>query len=254
MITLTFNVRCEWDDYDGINSFIHRGTMIYEKIKKEKPDIIAFQEVTPEILQYFKTICPEYNFFGTFRDENFCEEGLFIAVRKDKFGLIFLDTFWLSNTPYVPASRFDCQSIYPRVAVVCEIRELHSNNQYRIVNIHLDHISDEAKILGLKCALKKIQEYESIKPMSTVLLGDFNSDKNSSTIEYCSSNPYINLFDITAEIKCTFHNFGKTNTYKIDYIFVSEDIKQHIDSVKIWDDSANGIYLSDHFPIEAVIN
>lgn len=60
MITVTFNIRCEWDDYDGINSFIHRGTMIYEKIKKEKPDIIAFQEVTPEILQYFKKMIEKY--------------------------------------------------------------------------------------------------------------------------------------------------------------------------------------------------
>ena len=254
MKTVTFNVRCQWDDYDGINSFIHRGTMIYEKIKNEKPDIIAFQEVIPETLQYLKTICPEYNFFGTFRDKNFCEEGLFTVVRKDRYDLIALDNFWLSNTPYVPASRFDCQSIYPRVAVVCEIRDIHSKNQYRLVNIHLDHISDEAKILGLKCALKKIHERESIKPMSTVLLGDFNADNNSPTIEYCSSNPYIKLFDITTEIKYTFHDFGKTNAYKIDYIFVSEDIKRNVNSVKIWDDSANGIYLSDHFPIEAVIS
>ena len=40
----TFNIRCKFDT-DGINSFVHRAGFIFHKIQKEKPDVIAFQEV-----------------------------------------------------------------------------------------------------------------------------------------------------------------------------------------------------------------
>jgi endonuclease/exonuclease/phosphatase family metal-dependent hydrolase len=35
---------------------------------------------------------------------------------------------------------------------------------------------------------------------------------------------------------------------KIDYIFVSTSLKEG--QVKVWDDVTDGIYLSDHYPIE----
>ena len=44
MKIVTFNLDCCWDGAEGINSFIHRAGMIYERINAEKPDIIAFQE------------------------------------------------------------------------------------------------------------------------------------------------------------------------------------------------------------------
>ena len=45
MKVLSFNIRCPWRDRDGINDFIHRAGLIYDKIETEQPEVIAFQEV-----------------------------------------------------------------------------------------------------------------------------------------------------------------------------------------------------------------
>lgn len=55
MKVVTYNLSCDWDSCDGINSFIHRAGMIYERLDAEMPDIIAFQEVVPKSIRFFKT-------------------------------------------------------------------------------------------------------------------------------------------------------------------------------------------------------
>ena len=71
MKIVTWNLRCIWSGYDGIYSFVHRAGIIYDKIMMEMPDVIGFQEVTVDSLQLMKRMLPEYEFFGSFREENF---------------------------------------------------------------------------------------------------------------------------------------------------------------------------------------
>ena len=70
---------------------------------------------------------------------------------------------------------------------------------------------------------------------------------------YENKTMYLPAIEYKLKVVGVYYSEPTTKGY-YNHIFVSEDIKQHIDSEKIWDDSANGIYLSDHFPIEAVIN
>ena len=51
---VTYNLRCIWKG-DGINGFIHRAGMIFDKINAELPDIIAFQEAIPKHIEFLKT-------------------------------------------------------------------------------------------------------------------------------------------------------------------------------------------------------
>ena len=44
---VTFNLRFGWEP-DGIKHFLHRIGIVFEKIQKEMPDIIGFQEVRAE--------------------------------------------------------------------------------------------------------------------------------------------------------------------------------------------------------------
>lgn len=53
---------------------------------------------------------------------------------------------------------------------------------------------------------------------------------------------------MTKDISDTVHGFG-TTAQKIDYIFVSEDLVKRIAGVDVWDDTRNGIYLSNHYPV-----
>ena len=54
----------------------------------------------------------------------------------------------------------------------------------------------------------------------------------------------------TKEIPSTFHDYGKRGV-KIDYIYVTEELKHAFLASDIWADEREGIYLSDHYPVWA---
>ena len=248
---VTFNVRCPWNT-DGINSFMHRMGVIYDKINMEKPDVVALQECSPKIMELMEKLFPEYDFFGQYRSENYWGEGLFVAVRKENFRVVASESFWISPTPYVPGSRFPIQSECPRICNVVQIRKKESGEMMRLFNIHLDHISDEARIEGMKCVLGKMEEYNARLPLPTVILGDYNAGPDCSTIKYCNEYEKTPLFDVTKDIPLTYHGFGGLlipEWEKIDYIYVTGELEKSHISTEIWDTCKNGIYLSDHYPV-----
>ena len=56
---VTFNSRNVWMwSKEGINCFIFRAGLIYEKVNKEKPDVIAFQELLQKNLDLLKKLFP----------------------------------------------------------------------------------------------------------------------------------------------------------------------------------------------------
>ena len=242
---VTWNLRYSWDG-DGRNSFIHRIGMINDKVMTDKPDIIAFQEVTEPIYKVLRQIMPEYTFIGHFRNEDYSGEGLFIAIRNYSVDLIGTETIWLSPNPYIPGSRFKNQSPCPRICNMVQIRHKESGKLMRIYNIHLDHISDEAKVLGMTCAFEFIEQYNAKIELPYVILGDFNATPESSVIQMCDN--YSGIKDITKEIPATFHDFGK-DEIKIDYIYMSDELSEYISDVTAWKDEHEGIFLSDHYPI-----
>ena len=207
MKIVTFNIRCVWDD-DGINSFMHRVGLIYDKIRSEKPDIIAFQECTPRIMEILEKMFPEYDFYGQYRSVNYWGEGLFTAVRNEDFRIASAESFWISPTPHVPGSRFPEQSDCPRICNAVVVRNKKTNKMLRLFNIHLDHISEEARVKGMELMLGKIAEYNEHMDIPSVMLGDFNATPESESVKMCAACKTPALFDITADIEYTYHGFG----------------------------------------------
>lgn len=246
MKILTFNTRCPWKDYDGINDFIHRAGFIYDKFRSEKPDVVAFQEIRENSCELLQKMFPEYEFFGTLREENFTVEGLYTAIKKSDYAFLGTEVFWLSPTPYKIATRFPEQSGCSRICLMTIIRNKKTNELYRVLNIHLDHIEGPAQALGLKCVLDFMKEYDRRNKLPTVLLGDFNVSPDSETIKL--ANAENDYFEATESIKVTFHGFGK-ETRKLDYIYLSKDLSDRVESVRTWEDCHEGIYLSDHYPV-----
>ena len=246
---VSFNLRAVWAG-DGINAFIFRAGMIFAKVMREMPDVIAFQEVTEKHLDLLQRMLPEYTFCGQFRSKNYDGEGLFTAVRKDAWGVIAYETFWISPTPYTPGSRFEDQSDCPRVCVVTQVRHKETGKMLRLYNIHLDHISDAARIEGIKCVMEKSEEFNARTPLPTLILGDYNAYPDSETIRFCNDYKTPAIYDVTAQIPVTFHNYGACGV-KIDYIYVTKELCDAFVSSDIWDMERCGIYLSDHYPVWA---
>lgn len=247
MKLITFNLSCDWNSCDGINSFVHRAGMIYDRIREEMPDVVAFQEVIPKSLDFLRRICPEYEFFGQFRTENFDGEGLYTAVRCDLYDVTAFESFWLSPNPYEPGSRFAEQSECPRICILTDIRNRETGDRMRLLNVHLDHISDQARELGIQCALEKAKEYQNRNPLPLAIVGDFNALPGSIPIRACEK---FGLKDAAYNQKCTFHEFGKREE-KLDYIFISKELNA-IESF-VWTDNRCGIYLSDHYPTGIIL-
>lgn len=252
MKIVTFNLRCAWRG-DGINSFIHRAGLIYEKVITEKPTVIAFQEVIPASLEVLKRLLPEYEFFGGMRTEQYDGEGLYTALRREDTTLLGGEVFWLSPTPYIAGSRFEEQSILPRVGIYTRVLCKQTGQVLSIFNLHLDHLSTEAAKKGLACTVAYIRERAGcVDTDKTVILGDFNVTPNSPALAPLREMPW--LYDATEGIASTFHDFGKRRDVKIDYIFLSEAMRGRVTAVAPWQDEHAGIYLSDHYPVCLELN
>lgn len=244
---VTFNIRCSWDK-DGINSFLHRAGGILQKIRKEAPDVVCFQEVTDPIAAFLRQNLTGHYLLFNQRNADYRGEGLAIAVKTDSTEILGLESFWLSPTPHTPGSRFEEQSRCPRICQAALLR--HENNIFRVYNVHLDHVSDTARRLGMEAVLKKMIAHRSEGEFPLFLCGDFNATPESAAIALCRECTEIKLEEATAAVPYTYHDFGRReNPLKIDYIFTDAALAAHPHTVTSWTDETDGIYLSDHFPL-----
>lgn len=260
---VSYNIRTLYSHpLDGANSFIHRAGMILEKIEKEKPHVICIQEVSEGIKSFLNTYLNGYILVGHGRLADYSGEGLCIAYRKDCFDLLGLEQFWLSPTPSVPGSRYEIQSQYPRVCQLITLKHKDIATPIRLCNVHLDHQSDSARILGIQQILKTVVCRSKDLPLPFMIMGDFNALPDSETVSYCKKNEDFELIDISENSCATFHNFGGTGDQdanemvgkKIDYIFTDVETAKRSHTVIKWEDTQNGIYLSDHYPLCCEIN
>ncbi|MBR1970819.1 MAG: endonuclease/exonuclease/phosphatase family protein [Clostridia bacterium] len=248
MKIVSFNIRCAWEQ--DINGFLHRAGIVYERIKTEQPDIIGFQEVTENILEMMVKLFPDYNFTGHGRCENYDGEGLYIATRKETCDVLSFDSFWLSDTPRVPGSRYEKQSECPRICNVAKIKYKKTGEIIRVFNLHLDHEYDEAKVAGMKCVLDTIEKYQREEPHEFVITGDFNAEPDEEAKRLCDA--FEGIKEMTINIPYTFHDNGITKI-KWDYIYLTNKLADRFISNGTWEDSYNGIYLSDHHAVYVIL-
>lgn len=241
MKVMSFNLRVPAAD-DGINYFDNRKERILEVLRREKPDLIGFQEVRIEGKEWlWKELCDEYIILGCGRNENCGREYVPVAIRREPFELVKMETFWLSDTPDVPGSRYENldQSMCVRIATTVSLYHKESKKMIRFANTHTDHAGKEAR----KKELTQILEYLDACPGYKIITGDMNAGPDSEEIQaFLKGASKYNVKDCTADLGDTFHGFGKYGG-KIDYIFSDMNV---LESHVIPDIPVNGVYYSDH--------
>lgn len=253
MKIVTYNLRCAWDR-DGINSFIHRAGMIYDRMLKEKPDIVAFQEATPKHLDVLEKLMPEYTFIGHAREADLSCEGLYTAFRKDEFFLSASEVFWMAPNKYKPGSKFEGGDL-PRICVKTLLYQKNSGKMFRIYNVHLEHTNEEIRCRGIKIVLDQIAEDYAKLPVGTALLGDFNAEPHEATIASCNSFTSPRLTDVTSKLDATYHEYGKlVPPLKIDYVFLTDELSSVVTDTTVWNEEHCGIYYSDHYPVMVTLS
>ena len=243
---VTFNIRCDYGQ-DEENRFDFRKPLILEKLAREQPDVICFQEVLPHVAVWLKQALPEYTVIGCGRGSKLDDEQMTVAFRTDRLNLIQMNTFWLSETPFVPGSRYPEQSECPRTCTEALLCELETGHLLRVVDAHLDHIGVLARTRGLTQILRHLSQSELFPDAPIVLAGDFNAEPDGGEMRAFEDFPgYVNA---AANVGITFHGFGKEKGEQIDYIWLKGAIA--CESVQKWTDERAGVYLSDHYPLSA---
>lgn len=241
---------------DGINMFFNRTGRILEAIKTNDPDLIGFQEVTDAMRAWLdEALSPlGYAIVGCGREQDYRGESTCIAFKRADFSLIALETRWLSATPTVPGSRYAAdQSHCPRIFTAATLKHREADTPFILLNTHLDHQGSEARKLG---ALDVIR-YLSERHLGFIITGDMNALPDAP--EICVFTSYaLNgrpVIDATAKIGGTFHDYGRlspTEAKKIDYIFTDLPCDPAA-SFMVADEPVDGLYISDHNPICALI-
>ena len=120
---VTFNIRCDYNQ-DKDNSFCFRKQEIEEKLEREQPDIICFQEVLPHVAIWLKETLRDYYVVGCGRSRELDGEQVAIAFKYKSFNMISMETFWLSPDCFLPGSRYAEQSECPRVCTELVLEDL----------------------------------------------------------------------------------------------------------------------------------
>jgi endonuclease/exonuclease/phosphatase family metal-dependent hydrolase len=257
---MTLNVRYN-NPEDSIYSWPKRASQVCDFILNEKPDVFGMQEVLWNQYQVLETILMDYSSVGVGQSDG-AREGEMNPVffRKEKFDLIRNITFWLSDSPESAGSKGWGSSL-PRIVTWLELVEKKSHKHFFFFNTHFTNDSDSASIVSTKILLKEVSKIAEGYPF--IISGDFNMPPTSNGYSILTgpdeSIPLLRDSYVITEKRplgpvYTFNGFfDKTKkTARVDYIFVRNGMR--VLDYKTIIKEEKGIYISDHWPVEAVIS
>ncbi|MCH8823159.1 MAG: endonuclease/exonuclease/phosphatase family protein [Planctomycetes bacterium] len=265
---MTFNIRYGTAK-DGENAWSHRRKMVFNILRDHQPDVVGMQEVLEGQRRELLSVLPEYKSLGAGRFDGLLR-GEFspIFYRIQRLEILEQGQFWLSDTPKVPGSKSWGNGI-TRICTWARMRDRETDKSFYFYNTHLDHRSRPSQQRSAELIAQRIaaRVYQN-DPI--ILTGDFNAAEDTSTIRFIKGEiekafeesetppPSPKLRDSfrvlhkEATAVGTFNSFrGESSKAKIDYVFVSNEIK--VLSAEIIHDNDEGRYPSDHFPVKATI-
>ena len=257
---LTFNIRYD-NPRDGKDAWPRRQEMVGQWLQGQAPDVVGLQEAKRHQIDDIRKIATQYSEYGVGRDDGkSAGEHCSILYKAARFTLDKADcgTFWLSDTPGKVASKSWGNGI-PRICTWARLVEKKSERAFYVYNVHWDHRSqpsrEGAARLIVERIAKRIHQKEPV-----ILMGDFNADESNPAIKALKSKP-LDLIDSyrvakpDEEAVRTFHGFrgGKASGGKIDHVFVLPGTAK-VKSAAIVRYHREGRYLSDHYPVRAVLS
>lgn len=242
---MSCNLRCLNPNDLGKKSWYYRADLIIQNLVKEAPDVIGFQECTKQQYSYLNNRLTQYDNIMTYRDSTAIAEGCPIYYRSDKYTLVDKNSFWLSETPDKMSKDWDAACY--RICSYAILQDNATGTKFVVFNTHLDHVSELARINGINLVLEKIKEFGNLPAM---IMGDFNAEEDSETYRSATENFLDVKYQTENTMKsCTYQNYGKAlDSECIDYLMISKTGFK-VNSYKVVQDTYDGAYPSDHFPL-----
>lgn len=288
LTVMTFNLHRDCAE-EGPHTWEARRDMCINIISKYAPTILCTQEGLQSQLEDLDRALPGYGRFGLSRKglSDSTDEHCSVFYNMEQVEQTESGTFWLSESPSIPAST-SWGAAAPCIAtwVTFQFKGVEPPGfSFQIVNTHLDTTSARARRRG---ALLTWQHIASLPPSLPVLYcGGFNTQKESTVGQFLLGRSREHgvvgdMIDAWASARRrkstklfrTYHGFkgedqGKLEKMKLLFkaIFLCWDRRNqdlHVDWVlfrgrslltpmyaEVVDESPNGVYPSDHYPLYA---
>ena len=248
----TCNIRC-LPANDGPNHWELRKEFTLRVIKDLEADIICFQELWLPQCNFAKKHLNGYAYFAVADETKTDRPTNAIFYREDKFEVVSPGGFWLSETPHISGSS-SWGSACVRLVNWLRLRCRPNGREFRLINTHLDHVSQTAREGGARLICEDAAAYENDYPQ--ILTGDMNCDVNNAAILRYFSGGWKDTYAVANNVSepgHTFHAFEgpeyQGSIGKMDWVFV----KGRVDvlSASIIDVDERGRYPSDHYFVTA---
>tara|TARA_B100002049_G_scaffold236339_1_gene222784 strand:+ start:133 stop:969 length:837 start_codon:yes stop_codon:yes gene_type:complete len=245
---MSYNIKYA-NENDGENSWSKRKEHITNQIKFYEPEIMGVQEALISQLKHFESEMKNYKYVGVGRDDG-KEAGEFSAIfyNAKEFEVLENNTFWLSDTPDEISVGWD--AAMERICTYAKFKDKDSGKSFWVFNTHFDHVGEKARENSAELIWEKISALNK-ENLPVILMGDLNLEPQTSAIQFLSKK--MNDSKTRAELdfgpEGTFngYNFKEGVNRRIDYIFVSDNIK--VKKYAVLSDSKDLKYPSDHLPV-----
>lgn len=219
------------------------------------PDVVGLQECTYDCYKGFMKDLPGYSFVGVGRENgklnNAGGESCGILYKTEKYTLVDSGTFWLSETPEQVSQGWDGD--YIRICTWVVLKNNTTGEEFAHVNTHLENIDDGTGIQALTNGAQMVADKAMSFDMPVIVTGDMNFEKGTDYYSIMIASGLRDTQDAAENTMdgYTFHGFEETDPPEhIDYIFVSDRVPT-VFTYKLVEDTFNGKYPSDHYPIYA---
>ena len=250
---ISSNIRFD-NPADGAHSWKARREILASTLNNFLPDVVGTQEGWEPQLRDLESRLKGLAIIDENRE--WIDDRMYPTLYFNplKFQLINSGDIWLSETPYIAATK-SFGSAFPRLCTWAVLKENTGGREFFFVNAHLDHLESSTRKEQIKVLINEVSKVRGNLPI--VMTGDFNESPFESVrkeIEESDLNlvdPWITLAREEVESHHSFKGQDK-NGSRIDWILISDDL--NCSDIQLFQKSIDGIFPSDHFPVFATIS
>ena len=224
------------------------------------PSVLGVQEASVPWMTALKSGLGDiYTSVGVGRDWGGLGEHSAIFYRTDMFNLIESGTKWLSTTPDTQGSKL-ANANFPRIMTYAILERKTDGARFLYVNTHLDHNGNNSAEVAEQIRQAQIEiliaEIKKLGDLPTIVTGDFNVSPEASAYTTMIGAGFLDSSHVAkeGEIESTYNGMDDSYTgVLIDYIFVSPELEELVDTYTVCPSKRDGQWISDHNAIIATI-
>lgn len=263
VVSCNIRVALPQDEAKG-DGWSSRKAVCEKVMKAQRADIFCLQEVTVGQYEDLCRMFPGYFVFGypgpemdamPDREYHGVAKNLVMFSRK-RYRMTGAGVYWLSETPLVGGS-LSWGTARARHVNWVRLQDKRSGREFRVLSVHLDHISQEARMAQIEVILDETGQYPD--GIAQILAGDFNSKPWNGVAKKVLGAGWIDAFvaanggDVQ-EVSCHAFKGGdyepKGKPARIDYIYL-KGAGIAARAASLVKDTVKGKYPSDHYFLAA---